>query len=114
MTPEYMDHLMKETTDIRLQPRNFNMDGGFNLSWSWYQVTNNVKHTQIHQSRDKTTPGKPMTLPTSPSTGLCSVSIMGYVLAYRWKSFDPMSWAMTLSRETGTETKDDCAGEGQQ
>jgi hypothetical protein len=47
-----------------------------------------------------------MTLPTSPPSGLCSVSIMDYVLAYRWESFDPMSWVMTLSFEIGTETKD--------
>jgi hypothetical protein len=31
----YMDHVIKETIDISLHPRNFNMDGGFTLSWSW-------------------------------------------------------------------------------
>jgi hypothetical protein len=43
-----MDHFIKEATEIRLHPRNFNRDRGFNLNWSWYLVTNMIK-----QYRDK-------------------------------------------------------------
>lgn len=42
--PEYMDCLLiQDATDIWLQPRNFNRDGGFNLSQSWYLATNIIK-----------------------------------------------------------------------
>jgi hypothetical protein len=34
----YMDRLVKEAIEIRLNPRNFNRDGGFTLSRSWYPV----------------------------------------------------------------------------
>jgi hypothetical protein len=30
----YMDHVIKEATEIRLQPKNFNRDGGFTFSRS--------------------------------------------------------------------------------
>jgi hypothetical protein len=39
----YMECLIKETTEIRLHPRNFNRDRAFNLSWSWYLLTNIIK-----------------------------------------------------------------------
>lgn len=35
--------LVQDATDIWLHPRNFNRDGGFNLSQSWYLVTNTIK-----------------------------------------------------------------------
>jgi hypothetical protein len=35
----YMDHLIKVATKIRHRPRNFNRDGVFSLSRSWYSVT---------------------------------------------------------------------------
>jgi hypothetical protein len=41
--PGYMDNLIKEAIKIRLHPRNFNGDGGFSLSRSWYPVTNIIK-----------------------------------------------------------------------
>jgi hypothetical protein len=46
--PGYVDRLIKEAIEIRLHPRSFNMDGGLNLSWSWYPVINMIK-----QHRDK-------------------------------------------------------------
>jgi hypothetical protein len=39
----YMDHLVKEATEIHLHPNNFNRDGGFTLSRAWYPVTNMLK-----------------------------------------------------------------------
>lgn len=35
----YMECLIKEATEIRHHPRNFNRDRAFNLSWSWYLLT---------------------------------------------------------------------------
>jgi hypothetical protein len=34
----YMDCLIKEAIEMRLHPRNFNRDGGFNLSQPGYPV----------------------------------------------------------------------------
>jgi hypothetical protein len=39
----YIDHMIKEATEIMLHPRNLNMDGGFTLSQSWYPLTNMLK-----------------------------------------------------------------------
>jgi hypothetical protein len=36
---EYMDHLIKEAIQIRLNHKNFNRDSGFKLSWAWNPVT---------------------------------------------------------------------------
>jgi hypothetical protein len=41
--PRYMGSLKKEAVEIRLHSRSFNGDGGLNLSWSWYPVTNTIK-----------------------------------------------------------------------
>jgi hypothetical protein len=39
----YRDRKIKEAVEIRLYPRNFNRDGGFTLSRSWFPVTNLLK-----------------------------------------------------------------------
>lgn len=60
--PGCMDCLMKEAFKIRLHPRNFNKDGGLNLSQSgtwWLIWWNSIK---IRQSGNKTNWRKPMTL----------------------------------------------------
>jgi hypothetical protein len=38
-TSGYMDHLVKEAIQIRLNHKNFNRDRGFTLSWAWNPVT---------------------------------------------------------------------------
>jgi hypothetical protein len=40
---KYMDHLMKEATEIQLHPNNFNRDEGFSLSHTWCPVINMLK-----------------------------------------------------------------------
>jgi hypothetical protein len=40
---QYTDYLIKAGIKIGFHPRNFNSDGDFNLSWSWYPVTNIIK-----------------------------------------------------------------------
>jgi hypothetical protein len=35
----YMDHLIKEAIQIRLNQNNINRDNGFTLSWAWNPVT---------------------------------------------------------------------------
>jgi uncharacterized protein YqiB (DUF1249 family) len=59
--PDYMDRLVKETTEIRILPRNLIRDRGFNFSQSCYPVTN----TTLNQSEDRNRINKLMTLPTS-------------------------------------------------
>jgi hypothetical protein len=39
----YIDHVIKEATEIRLHPRNFNRNTCFTLSQPWYPVTNMLK-----------------------------------------------------------------------
>jgi hypothetical protein len=39
----YMAHVMKEAIEIKIHPSNFNSNGGFTLSHSWYQVMNMMK-----------------------------------------------------------------------
>jgi hypothetical protein len=39
----YKDHVIKEAIEIKLYPNNFNRDGGFTLSWSWYLLMNVLK-----------------------------------------------------------------------
>jgi hypothetical protein len=41
----YMDHLIKEATDIRLNFNNFNRECGFRLRHAWYPVIN-MLHNQ--------------------------------------------------------------------
>jgi hypothetical protein len=42
----YIDCLIKEAVEIRLHPRNFNRDVGFNFSWPWYPLTDMMKQYQ--------------------------------------------------------------------
>jgi hypothetical protein len=42
----YMDHLMKEATEIWLYPSNFNRDRGFIFNQAWYPVTNMLKQSR--------------------------------------------------------------------
>jgi hypothetical protein len=41
----YMDCLVKEATEIRLHPNNFNRDGGCNMSRAWQPVKNMLKQS---------------------------------------------------------------------
>jgi len=52
----YMDHLIKEAIQIRLNYKNFNRDGDFTLSQAWYSVTNLF-------SNHKAGPGRAVTWP---------------------------------------------------
>jgi hypothetical protein len=47
----YMDHLVKEAIEIWLNTRNFNRDGGFTLSRSWYPVINMLCNEKAGPSR---------------------------------------------------------------
>jgi hypothetical protein len=38
--------MIKRAIEIRLHPKNFNRDGGFILSQSWYLVTNMIKENR--------------------------------------------------------------------
>jgi hypothetical protein len=48
-TPEYMGHLKKEAIKIRVHPKIFNRDGGFNFSQSWYPLNDKAvsKNTNL-------------------------------------------------------------------
>jgi hypothetical protein len=59
--PVCIDNLIKEAVEVRPNPINFNWYRGFNLSWSWYPVSNMIKqhreqpiwiHNQDRQSYD--------------------------------------------------------------
>jgi hypothetical protein len=43
----YMDRLVKEAIEIRLNHKNFNRDSGFTLSRAWNSVTKLFKHALI-------------------------------------------------------------------
>jgi hypothetical protein len=47
----YMDRLVKEAIEIRLNTRNFNRDDGFTLSRSWYPVINMLRNEEAGPSR---------------------------------------------------------------
>jgi hypothetical protein len=47
----YMDRLVKEAIEIRLNPRNFNRDGGFTLSRAWYPVIKMLRNEKAGPSR---------------------------------------------------------------
>jgi hypothetical protein len=40
----YMDRLIRESIEIRLHLTNLSRDEAFKISWSWYLVTNLIKH----------------------------------------------------------------------
>jgi hypothetical protein len=42
----YVDCLINEAVEIRLHPRNFSRNLGFNLSWLWYPLTDMIKQHQ--------------------------------------------------------------------
>jgi hypothetical protein len=56
----YMDCLIKEAIQIRLNYKNFNKDSGFTLSWAWNPVTKLLFKHNID-------PGKAATEPTHRS-----------------------------------------------
>jgi hypothetical protein len=47
----YVDRLIKEAIEIRLNTRNFNRDGGFTLSRAWYPVINMLCNEKAGPSR---------------------------------------------------------------
>jgi hypothetical protein len=47
----YMDRLVKEAIEIRLNTINFNRDGGFTLSRAWYPVINMLHNEKAGPSR---------------------------------------------------------------
>jgi hypothetical protein len=53
----YMDHLVKEAIQIRLNQKNFNRDNGFTLRWAWNPITKLL-------FRHDTEPGKVAIEPT--------------------------------------------------
>jgi hypothetical protein len=46
-TTGYMDHLLKEATEIQLHSNNFNRDTGFPLRCSQYLIMNIIKQTRM-------------------------------------------------------------------
>jgi hypothetical protein len=44
--------MIKEAIEIRLLPQNFNRDGGFTLSQSWYLVTSNAQPIQRYTNME--------------------------------------------------------------
>jgi hypothetical protein len=81
----YTDLLIIQAIKIKHQPKNFNRDRGFSITWSWYPVTNMIKQA--------------MTPLTSPPSGWHSVS-MGYGLVCEWDSLDSKSHEIQMM---GTE-----------
>jgi hypothetical protein len=53
-TAGYMDHLMKESTEIRLNTRNFNRGGGFMFSQAWNPVMNMLSNQKAGQNNVST------------------------------------------------------------
>jgi hypothetical protein len=53
-TTGYMERIVKEATEIRLNTRNFNRDGGFILSRAWYPVINMLSNQKAGQALDST------------------------------------------------------------
>jgi hypothetical protein len=47
----YMDRLVKEAIEIRLNTRNFNREGGFTLGQAWYPVINMLCNEKAGPSR---------------------------------------------------------------
>jgi hypothetical protein len=52
-TAGYMDRLVKETIEIRLNTRNFKV-GGFMFSRAWYRVMNMLSNQKAVQNRAST------------------------------------------------------------
>jgi hypothetical protein len=50
----YMDCLVKEAIEIRLNTGNFNREGGFMLSQAWYPVINMLSNQKAGQNRVST------------------------------------------------------------
>jgi hypothetical protein len=44
--------MIKEAIELRLLPHNFNRDGGFTLSQSWYLVTSNAQPIQRYTNME--------------------------------------------------------------
>jgi hypothetical protein len=63
MATGYVDHMLKEAIETKLNPRKFNRDGGFTLSWSWYPVIDMLK--QYRDTFCKAKLSKHLALPTS-------------------------------------------------
>jgi hypothetical protein len=53
-TTGYMDRLVKEAIEIRLNTRSFNRDSGFMLSQAWYPVMNMLSYQKVGQNRAST------------------------------------------------------------
>jgi hypothetical protein len=53
-TTGYMDCLMKEAIEIRLNTGNFNRDNGFMLSQAWYPVMNMLSYQKAGRNRVST------------------------------------------------------------
>jgi hypothetical protein len=47
----YMDRIVKETIEIRLNTANINRDGGFMLSRAWYPVLNMLSNRKAGQNK---------------------------------------------------------------
>jgi hypothetical protein len=60
----HMDHLTMEANDTKFHPSNFNKDRCFNLSQSWYLVTNMIKQYP-DELRERTSTNKFTTPPTN-------------------------------------------------
>jgi hypothetical protein len=57
-------HLIKTAVEIRIHYGNFNTDGGFNLSWSCYLVTNRMQQSR---GRDRIRASSSTAVPTGSS-----------------------------------------------
>jgi hypothetical protein len=53
-TTGYIDCLVKEAIEIRLNTGNFSRDGGFMLSWAWYLVMNMLSNQKAGRNRAST------------------------------------------------------------
>jgi hypothetical protein len=50
----YINRLMKEAVEMRLNTGNFSRDGGFMLSWPWYPVMNMLSYQKAGRNRAST------------------------------------------------------------
>jgi hypothetical protein len=66
-TSSYMDRLVKEAIDIRLNNQNFNRDGGLMLSRAWHPVINMLSSQKADLMQQAHDTNQQLPLPSSPS-----------------------------------------------
>jgi hypothetical protein len=66
-TSSYMDRLVKETIDIRLNNKIFNRDGGLILSRAWHPVINMLSNQEAGRMQQALDTNQQLPLASTPS-----------------------------------------------